>query len=165
MTGGSTLVRAATPEDGKAIVAMARDLAAAVEDPPPTLGVSDLLDLAFGPERWCECFVAEQDSAPIGYALVCRGFEAHSGQRRLWLADLFVSPSARTGGAGRALMGAVARHALRLGCAAVYWDLWRPNVIGKAFYAALGAEEATDIAQYRVAGDTLAALARDGRID
>jgi GNAT superfamily N-acetyltransferase len=154
------VVRFATPEDCEAIVAMARELAAAVEDPPPPIDAARLLGAAFGPERWCDCFVAEQASVRVGYAVVCRGFEAHTGQRRLWLADLFVRDGTRMGGVGRALIGAVASHALAQGCVAVCLDLWRPNKVGKAFYDALGAEEAGDIAQLRLGRDRLVALAR-----
>jgi GNAT superfamily N-acetyltransferase len=154
------VVRFAAPEDSKAIVAMACELARAVDDPPPPIDAARFLSAAFGPERWCDCFIAEQGSTLVGYAVVCRGFEAHTGQRRLWLADLFVSEAIRKGGVGRALMGAVASHALTLGCVAVCWDLWRPNKVGGAFYQALGAEEASDIAQFRLGPDRLAALAR-----
>jgi GNAT superfamily N-acetyltransferase len=160
MNAKEIVVRFATPADSEAIVAMARELAAAVDDPPPPIDVDRLLGAAFGPERWCDCLVAEQGRALVGYAVVCRGFEAHTGQRRLWLADLFVRAGTRTGGVGRALIGAVASHALAQGCAAVCLDLWRPNKVGKAFYDALGAEEAGDIAQLRLGRDRLVALAR-----
>jgi GNAT superfamily N-acetyltransferase len=160
MDAKQIVVRFATPQDCEAIVAMARELAAAVEDPPPPIDVARLLGAAFGPERWCDCLVAEQASARVGYAVVCRGFEAHTGERRLWLADLFVGAGARMGGVGRALIGAVASHALAQGCALVCLDLWRPNEVGKAFYDALGAKEAGDIAQLRLGRERLVALAR-----
>jgi GNAT superfamily N-acetyltransferase len=159
MNAQDIVVRFATPEDSEAIVAMAHELAAAVEDPPPPIDVALFLGAAFGAERWCDCFVAEQGSARVGYAVVCRGFEAHTGARRLWLADLFVSGGTRMGGVGRALIGAVASHALALGCVAVCLDLWRPNKVGRAFYQALGTEEASDITQLRLGRDRLAALA------
>jgi GNAT superfamily N-acetyltransferase len=156
MKAEEIVVRFATPEDSEAIVAMARELAAALEDPPPLIDAARFLGAAFGPKRWCDCFVA----ALVGYAVVCRGFEAHTGQRRFWLADLFVRAGTRMGGVGRALIGAVARHALAQGCVAVCLDLWRPNEVGRAFYGALGAEEAGDIAQLRLGCDRLVALAR-----
>jgi GNAT superfamily N-acetyltransferase len=78
----------------------------------------------------------------------------------LWLGDFYVRPDARRGGVGRALMTAVARHALDLGCDAVYWELWRMNSAGAAFYRSLGAEEAIDLAVMRFDQDRLAALAR-----
>jgi GNAT superfamily N-acetyltransferase len=160
MSADDIVVRFATPEDSEAVVAMARALAAAVEDPPPLIDVARFLGAAFGPERWCDCFVAAQGSALVGYAVVCRGFEAHTGERRLWLADLFVSPTTRTGGVGRALIVAVASHAPALGCVAVCLDLWRPNKVGRAFYEALGAEEASDITQFRFGRDRLTELAQ-----
>lgn len=159
MDAPDTVVRAATREDARAIAAMAHELAAAVADPPPAIDVAQFLDEALGPDPWCRGFVAERASLPIGYALVCRGCEAHTGQRRLWLADLFVCPRARRSGVGRALMGAVADHALALGCAFVCWDLWSRNHTGAAFYRMLAAEEVTDVVQLRLGIDRLSALA------
>jgi GNAT superfamily N-acetyltransferase len=66
-----------------------------------------------------ECLVAELDGQPVGCALICRGFEAHTG-RRLWLGDLYVRKAARLSGAGRSLMAALARRALDLDCEALY---------------------------------------------
>jgi GNAT superfamily N-acetyltransferase len=68
----------------------------------------------------------------------------------MWLSDLYVRRPARRIGAGRALMNAVARLALTQGCDAVYWDLWRLNETGKAFYESLGAVEIDDLAIWRV---------------
>jgi hypothetical protein len=64
---------------GGAIGAMARRRAAAVDDPPPPIDVAGLRAAAFRPERRCDCLVAEQGCALVGYAVVCRGFEAHAG--------------------------------------------------------------------------------------
>jgi GNAT superfamily N-acetyltransferase len=159
MIASNVFVRAATREDAEAIAVMARELAAAVADPPPEIDVARFLDEAMGADPWCNGFVAECNSLPVGYALVCRGCEAHTGQRRLWLADLFVRPSARRSGVGRALMGVVADHALALGCAFVCWDLWSRNHAGAAFYRALAAEKVTDVIQLRLGVDRLSALA------
>ena len=159
MSAPDIFVRVATREDAGAIAAMACELAAEVGDPPPAIDVARFLDEALGVDPWCNGFVAERNSLPVGYALVCRGCEAHTGQRRLWLADLFVHPSARRSGVGRALMGAVADHALALGCAFVCWDLWSRNHAGAAFYRALAAEKVTDVVQLRLGVDRLSALA------
>jgi GNAT superfamily N-acetyltransferase len=160
MDASDTFVRVATREDAEAIAAMAGELATAVADPPPAIDVARFLDEALGPDPWCQGFVAERGWSPVGYALVCRGCEAHTGQRRLWLADLFVRPSVRRSGVARALMGAVAGHALALGCAFVCWDLWSRNRAGAAFYRALAAEKVTDVVQLRLGVDRLSALAR-----
>jgi GNAT superfamily N-acetyltransferase len=148
-----------TREDASAIVDMAQELAIAVDDPKPSTTAEALLRDGLGPARWFDCWLAENELEPIGYALACRGFEAHTGKRRLWLGDLYVRPSARHIGAGRALVAAVVRHALALGCDAVYWELWRQNVGGGAFYQQLAAEELRDLAIMRLDPQQLAAIA------
>jgi GNAT superfamily N-acetyltransferase len=142
-------VRAMRPEDAAGVVEMARALAAAVGDAEPNLVESDLIRDGAGPERWFDCLVAELSGQLLGYALMCKGFEAHTASRRLWLGDFYVRPQARRSGIGSVLMTAVARHALQLGCDAVYWELWRMNVAGDAFYQRLLAEEAADLAVMR----------------
>ncbi len=154
-------VRTALPSDAEVVVAMAAELAAAVEDPAPDFDTARFVRDGFGPERWFECLVAEiGGEAPVGYALICRGFEAHTGKRRLWLGDLYVRAAARRSGAGRALMAAVAGRALDLDCEAVYWELWRPNAVGRAFYERLDAEETGDLAVMRLGGERLAEMAQ-----
>jgi GNAT superfamily N-acetyltransferase len=153
------IVRAMRPHDAAGIVAMARELAAAVGDPEPRLTQADLIRDSVGPERWFDGLVAELGGRLVAYALLCKGFEAHTAKKRLWLGDFYVRPDARRGGVGRALMTAVGRHALQLGCDAVYWELWRLNSTGEAFYRSLGAEEAIDLEVMRLDRDRLAALA------
>ena len=109
-----------------------------------------------GPERWFDCLVAEADGEIIGYAMVCRGYEAHMAKRRLWLSDLHVRAHTRRTGAGRALMTEVGRLAIAQGAEAVCWDLWRLNRVGKAFYESLGAVEIDDLAIWRVGSRHLA---------
>lgn len=155
------IVRPMRAEDTAAVVAMARDLAAAVDDPAPRLGPADLARDALGPDRWFDCFVAGIAGELVGYALVCRGYEAHTAKKRLWLGDLYVRADARRQGAGHALIGAAARHALALGCDAVYWELWRPNTAGGAFYKALGAETSDDLSVMRLDRERLAAIATE----
>src|SRR6266851_6107595 len=131
---------------------MARELAAVVGDAAPAVLESDLIRDGFGPERWFDCLVAEAPNQLVGYALMCKAFEAHTG-------DLYVRPAARRSGAGSALMMTIARHALQLGCHAVYWELWRTNVEGAAFYRTLMAEEAADLAVMCLDKDHLTAIA------
>jgi GNAT superfamily N-acetyltransferase len=147
--------------DAAAVAEMARELAAGLNDPVPSLDPNDLVRDGTGPERWFDCLVAEVDDRLIGYAMVCRAYEAHTAKRRLWLSDLYVRAHARRTGAGRALMAELARLAIAQGCEAVYWDLWRLNHVGKAFYETLGAVEIDDLAIWRVASRHLAAASNE----
>jgi GNAT superfamily N-acetyltransferase len=147
-------IRPMATGDAAMVAQMARELAAAVDDPEPVLGALDLLRDGTGPDRWFDCLVAVVDESVVGYAMFCRGYEAHIGKRRLWLSDLYVQSQARRIGVGRALMHAVMRIAAMQDCEAVYWDLWRENRVGKGFYESLGAVESGDLAIWHVASGT-----------
>jgi len=138
---------------------MAEELAAAVEDPAPGLDAEGFIRDGFGPHRWFECLIAEIEGEPVGFATIGRGFEAHTAKRRLWLGDLYVRAAARRRGVARALMAAVARRALDLDCEAVYWELWRPNTLGRTFYERLGAEQADELEVMRLGRLSLSMIA------
>jgi GNAT superfamily N-acetyltransferase len=152
-------VRGARAEDADVIVGMARALALAVGDPPPILDAQSLLKWAIGQDRWGDCLVAQGEAGLLGYVLFCRRFEAHTAERRLWIADLFVSPEARAAGVGQRLMQEVARRAVAQSCEGLCWDVWRENRSGEAFYRKLGAEAAIDVSPYQLTGEALATLA------
>lgn len=147
---GATVRQMRTPEDAAEIVDMARELALAVQDPRPPVSAESLLRDGLGPERWFDGWLAETDGRVCGYALTCRGFEAHTGKKRLWLGDLYVRESARNRGTGRALLEMLARYAIECGCDAIYWELWRQNRTGRAFYERLNAQELADLAIMRL---------------
>lgn len=155
------IVRPMRPADAPAVIAMARALAAAVGDSEPQLTAADLIRDGTGPQPWYDCLVTELAGRPAAYALLCKGFEAHTAKRRLWVGDLYVEPAARRAGVGRALMAAIARHALALRCDAVYWELWRMNTAGEGFYRSLGADTADDLAVMRFGKDRLAEIAAE----
>lgn len=146
-------------EDAAVIVDMARALASTVGDPIPKLTADELVRGGLGPDRWFDCFVAELKGASVGYVLASRGYEAHTGKKRLWLGDLYVRPNARQNGVGRSLVAVVARRAVEHGCDAVYWELWRPNASARAFYGRVGAKEVADLTILCLDGQSLAAIA------
>jgi GNAT superfamily N-acetyltransferase len=155
---GKVTIRPMATEDAAAVAQMARELAAALSDPEPALDAQKLVRDGTGPGRWFDCLVAVVDGRAVGYAMCCRGYEAHIGKRRLWLSDLYVRADARKRGAGRALMAAVARLAVAQNCDALCWDLWRENAAGRAFYQSLGAVEAGDLTIWSVASRNLAPI-------
>ncbi|MBV9737292.1 MAG: GNAT family N-acetyltransferase [Candidatus Eremiobacteraeota bacterium] len=144
------LIRQARPEDADAILTMARALAEHVGDPPPASKVRQFVDDCFGPKRWFECFVAEHQNELVGFVSVSRGAEVHTGRRRLWVGDLYVAPRARRFGVARDLLRAVVRQARELNCSAVYWEVWRSNDIGSAFFQAVRSNALEDLTIMRL---------------
>src|SRR5690349_83918 len=92
---GELTVRPMAAADAAAVAELARELAAALDDPEPALDANDLIRDGAGPERWFDCLVAVVGDNVIGYAMVCRGYEAHMAKRRLWISDLYVCAKAR----------------------------------------------------------------------
>jgi hypothetical protein len=52
-------------------------------------------------------------------------------------------------------------QAIAHGCEGVYWDLWRLNCLGKAFYQSLGAVEIGDLAIWHAGSRQLAAASEE----
>ena len=155
----TVVIRRAAPGDAEALIGLIDALSAFVEDPPTRLTAEDIRRDGFGPDAWFDCFLAEQDGRPVGYALCYFGFSTDHGGRGLHLADLYVDPGLRGGGLGRALMAAVARHGRERGALWLVWDVWVRNKSAEAFYAAIGARRYDDVFAMTLKGDALAALA------
>jgi GNAT superfamily N-acetyltransferase len=133
------VVRQASRADMAAVAELSRELAAHVNDPDPGPDGTMLLDCGFGPDRWFECLIAEDENRLVGFALFCRRFEAHTREKRLWLGDLCVTGVKRRDGIGHALIAAVQARAAELGCAAVDFQVARGNDVARSFYEQLGA--------------------------
>lgn len=143
-------VRSLRRDDAAGLIALARDLAVALADPPPVLTPALLEETALGADPWCRVLVAERAGRLVGYAATCRRFEPHIGKKSLWLADLHVDAGERRHGTGRRLMAAVAGEAVAEGCDLLLWDLWTRNESARAFYAALGAERDAELEVWRI---------------
>jgi GNAT superfamily N-acetyltransferase len=98
-----------------------------------------LAEHLFGARHFVDCLVAEEGEALVGCAIYYPIYSTFRTQPMLWLEDLFVTPSQRGRGLGRALMRATAREAARLGCWKLSWAVleWNEPAIG--FYESLGA--------------------------
>jgi GNAT superfamily N-acetyltransferase len=152
-------VRRARRDDAPAIVEMARALADWLGNKSPAIDEAAVLGNCFGRERWAHCLVATVDGAAVGYTIFCPTFEGHIGHRQIYMSDLFVRPEARGGGAGRALLAAVARHAVANDCLAVTWELWNQNALGRKVYERMGCVVLEDVNSMRLEGKALTTLA------
>lgn len=96
----------------------------------------------------------------MGFAVYFLNFSTWLGTHGVYLEDLFVRPSARGGGHGRALLTELARVAVANGYGRVEWAVLDWNEPAHGFYAALGARPQDDWTVWRLTGDALLSLGR-----
>ncbi len=156
-------VRPAAPADVPVLLELVRELAAYEREPDAVEATQDLLAAAlFGPAPVASCSVALDTSGDVvGFALWYVTFSTWKGRPGLWLEDLFVRPSARGTGLGKALLQELARVCTARGYARFEWWVldWNAPAIG--FYRSLGALPQDEWTTFRVDGDALRALAAD----
>jgi len=111
------------------------------------------------PPRPRSVLLAELDGRPVGYAAYFETYSTFLARPTLYLEDIFVLEEARGRGVGRALMGALAREAVRRGCGRMEWLVLAWNHPAMGFYERLGACRLDDWVPYRLTADDLARLA------
>jgi len=153
------VIRTAEPADVPVIADLIRGLARyeKLED-----GVSLTEELLaknlFGPRRYAETLLAEEDGTPVGFALFFHNFSTFLALPGIYLEDLFVVPEQRGRGIGRALLKRLAKIAVERGCGRLEWSVldWNRDAIG--FYERLGAMPNSEWTVYRLAGEALTSL-------
>src|SRR2546427_12997292 len=103
-------------------------------------------------------FRSRRGRTPIGFALYYFTYSTFLGRPTLYLEDLFVLAEARGNGAGRALLRALAKIAVRRGCGRMEWTVldWNKNSI--RFYKRLGAKLRKEWILTRLTGPALRRL-------
>jgi GNAT superfamily N-acetyltransferase len=154
------LIRPTRPEDAELLVNLVLELAVYENlEQHARAKPDDFRKHLFGPRPAAEAVVAEVEGEPVGFALWFSTFSTFRGQPGLYLEDIFVKPSCRGLGIGKALLAAVARQAIDRGCGRLEWSVldWNAPAIG--FYRALGAQPMDEWTVYRVDEEPLRRLA------
>ncbi len=102
-----------------------------------------------------ECLIGELDGAPQGFALFFTNFSTWKGAPGIYLEDLFVRPSARKHGLGKALLKRLAAIAVSRGCKRMEWAVLDWNTPAIDFYRSLGAVPMDEWTVFRLSGDAL----------
>jgi GNAT superfamily N-acetyltransferase len=123
---------------------------------------ADIRESLFGDRPGAEVLIAEVGNDAAGFALFFHNYSTFLGRHGLYLEDLFVFPAYRGRGIGRALMTRLARLAVERRCGRFEWWVLDWNESAISFYRSLGARAMSDWTVYRLSGEPLARLAREG---
>ena len=160
MTVGAAIRRAARA-DVPALLGLIRGLAEYERLTPLVTAAEDgLAETLFGTQANAEALLAEVDGEPVAFALYFQNVSTFLGRRGLYLEDLFVLPSHRRRGIGKALLAECARIAHERSCGRFEWMALDWNTPAIEFYKSLGASEMAEWRLFRMTGDALARLAR-----
>ena len=114
----------------------------------------------FGRRPYFATLICRRGGRSIGFALYFFTYSTFRAQPSLYLEDLFVLPAERGIGAGKALLRALARIAVRRGCGRMEWTVLDWNAPSIRFYKGLGATLHPEWVLTRLADQPLKRLAR-----
>jgi GNAT superfamily N-acetyltransferase len=147
-------IRAATPDDAAAVVALVTALAVYEKEADKVKltaeGARDALAAGH-----LNALLGFQAGEPVAMALYFFNFSSWTGKRGLFLEDLFVAPELRGQGIGLDLLKRLARLAVSMNCGRMEWNVLDWNTPAKGFYESFGARHATGWETWRLEGDAL----------
>ncbi|MEV0640164.1 GNAT family N-acetyltransferase [Streptomyces sp. NPDC050619] len=155
------MIRTATPADIPALHTLIRELA----DYEKSLAEAkatphQLHEALFGahPAAYAHLAVDDTTHEPVGYAIWFLNFSTWRGVHGIHLEDLYVRPTARGTGHGKALLTELARICVDRGYARLEWSVLNWNTPSIAFYDSLGAHPQDDWTAYRLTDEALTRL-------
>jgi diamine N-acetyltransferase len=157
-------IRPARPDDAALVFALVRELADYERLTHEVDATQEMIRGAlFGPNPRIFCDIAEWHGEPVGFALWFYNFSTFRGRHGIYLEDLYVRPSARGHGLGKALLGNLAKRCIAENLARLEWSVLDWNEPSIAFYKQQGAVLLDDWTICRVTDGALWRLADQGR--
>jgi GNAT superfamily N-acetyltransferase len=113
----------------------------------------------FGRHRYFETLVCTSAGRTIGFALYYFAYSSFASAPVLFIEDIFVESNERGGGAGTALMKALAQVAVRKRCSQMEWIVLDWNTPAIRFYRRFGARLERAWVLTRLSGSNIRRLA------
>jgi GNAT superfamily N-acetyltransferase len=153
-------IRPATEADVELILQFIRDLAEYEREPNAAVATAnDILRDGFGENPKFRVLIAEWDGKPAGFAFYFFNYSTWLGRPGLFLEDLFVNPSLRGKGIGKALLAELAKIAVAENCYGMKWEVLDWNQPAIDFYERLGATLRKEWITVRLMGEPMEKLA------
>jgi GNAT superfamily N-acetyltransferase len=152
-------IRAAVPDDAPLVMRFIRALAEYEKlGHEVEAGEADIVRDLFGPVPRVFCDLAFDDGRPAGFALWYYTYSTFQGRHGIWLEDLFVDPTIRGKGIGKALLVHLAQRCTREGLGRLEWAVLDWNRPAIDFYVSQGAVFMSEWERCRLTGGALAQL-------
>lgn len=148
------LIRFANSSDVKIILALIKELAEYEKLSDRVIATEEKLERSiFGNEKFVEILLAEVNNESVGYALFFKNYSTFLGKPGIYLEDLFVKPSYRGKGIGKALFSKIISIAKERNYGRVEWSVLDWNLSAIDFYKKMGAEPLEEWKVFRLASD------------
>ena len=152
-------IRPATAADAGLIIHFIEALAAYVKlSHEAKASEADIVRDLFGAAPKVFCEIAEWEGEPVGFTLWFYTYSTFQGRHGIWLEDLFVDPSMRGKGIGKALLVNLARRCVAEGLGRFEWWVLDWNEPSIEFYKSQGGVMQDEWTKVRVDGEALAKL-------
>lgn len=115
-----------------------------------TASVDDIKNSIFRADTSTFALICEMDNQPIGFAVYFFNYSTWQGKNGLYLEDLYVTPTFRGLGAGKALFRELAKIAKENDCGRFEWSVLDWNTPAIDFYDSLGATPKSEWLGYRL---------------
>jgi GNAT superfamily N-acetyltransferase len=155
-------IRPASESDAELLFGLIGELAQYEKLTDKVRGDAEVLRRSLFEQKAGEALLVEVGEEAVGYAIFFTTFSSFECRPGIWLEDVFVRPSQRRGGIGRAVMEHLAALALERGCVRLEWCALDWNEPALRFYDELGATRLQEWEMLRVDGERLARLAAGG---
>ena len=152
--------RFAQEEDCRLILKFIRSLARYEKMSDEVVATEEILREWLFVKKKAEVIFALDGEKEVGFALFFHNFSTFLGRAGIYLEDLYVRPSYRGKGYGKALLIKLAQIAVTRGCGRLEWACLDWNQPSIDFYRSLGAVPMDEWTGYRVSGKTLEKMAK-----
>jgi len=155
-------IRPATPEDIGTILEMVRELAEYENLLHQCIATKKQFQTAlFGETPVAEALLGELNDEPIAFALFFHNFSTFIGKPGLYLEDLYVKPSFRGRGFGKAFLSHLAQIAIARDCGRFEWTVLDWNEPAIQAYDSIGAASLDDWTIRRLGENGIRKLAEE----
>ena len=148
------VIREAKPEDVPLIFQLIKELAEYEKLTHEVVADETILrETLFGDKKYAEILIAEYDGEPAGQALFFHNYSTFIGRPGIYLEDIYIRPSLRGKGIGKALLRSLVKLAKDRNCGRVEWAVLDWNEPSIQFYKKLGAVPMDEWTVFRVTED------------